>query len=472
MITRRFALFAVFLLLAVIAPARAQDALGPTLDRILGAPGLKGGITGAIVCRADTGQALYARDADTRLIPASNRKLFTSAAALEVLGGEFRIHTDLRADAKPDAAGTIGGSLYLRGGGDGLLSPVDLDALARTLVRSGVKRIEGNVVGDGGLFTDGPYGFGWEWDDFSDEEFPQISALEVNEGVLGVHVAPGKTPGDPVVVTLTPPTDYLPVVVAAKTGAADAPNDCAVSRPWDKNYFHITGTLPLGAVLDQSVPVKDPPLLAATLLRQSLAKAGVVVTGRAVTGQTPVGAVTLAEHLSLPLAQYLPRMNKPSDNLLAECLVRLTGTIGNEAVSYDTGHARETAFLRSLGLDTQTLNLVDGCGVGRRNFVTARAVAALLLGMHKKPDWRVWYDSLPVAGVDGTLKSRMKGTAAANNVHAKTGTLGGVRALSGYVTGRSGALYAFSLLMNNFPGTARQAGNAQDEFVEHLAAHL
>jgi len=469
--TRRSVLLLATLLLAALAPARAQEALAPALDKLLNAPALKGGITGAIVCRVDTGQVLYAHDADTRLIPASNRKLFTSAAALEVLGDDFRIHTDLRADAKPDAAGTIHGSLYLRGGGDGLLSPDDLGALAQTLAQAGVKRVEGNVVGDGSLFSDGPYGFGWEWDDFSDEEFPQISALEVNEGVLGVHVAPGKAPGDPPLATLTPPTDYLPVVVAAKTGAGDAPNDCAVSRPWDKNYFRVTGTLPLGATLDQNVPVKDPPLLAATLLRQSLARSGVAVTGRAVTGQMPLQTTLLAEHLSLPLAQYLPRMNKPSDNLLAECLVRLIGSDGSGAVSYDIGHARETAFLRNLGVDTQTLNLVDGCGVGRRNFVTARAVVMLLLGMHKKLDWRVWYDSLPIAGVDGTLKSRMKGTPAAGNVHAKTGTLGGVRALSGYVTGRSGTLYAFSLLMNNFPGTARQAGNAQDQFVEYLASH-
>ena len=464
-------LLAAFLLLIGISPARAQDALAPTLDRILDVPALKGGITGAIVCRVDTGQVLYEHNADTRLIPASNRKLFTSAAALEVLGGGFQIHTALLADAKPDAAGTIQGSLTLRGGGDGLLSPADLDAMAQNLAALGVKRIAGSVVGDGGLFTDGPYGFGWEWDDFSDEEFPQISALEVNEGVLAVHVAPGHSAGDPVAVTLTPPTDYLPVVVAAVTGAKDIANDCAVSRPWDKNYFRVTGTLPLGAVLDQSLPVKDPPLLAATLLRQSLAKAGISVTGRAVMGRTPASAVVLAEHLSLPLAQYLSRMNKPSDNLLAECLVRLTGTNEDAAVSYEIGHARETAFLQTLGLDTSALGMVDGCGVGRRNFITARAVAGLLVGMHRKPDWRVWYDSLPVAGVDGTLKSRMKGTAAANNVHAKTGTLGQVRALSGYVSGRSGTLYAFSLLMNNFPGTARQAGNAQDRFVEYLAAH-
>ena len=384
MMFRRSLWLATLLLLICRAPAHAQEALAPILDKILDAPGLKGGVTGAIVCRVDDGRVLYAHDADTRLIPASNRKLFTSAAALEVLGDGFQIHTRVQADAAPDAAGAVHGSLYLRGGGDGLLSPEDLDLLAQTLARKGIKRIEGNVAGDGGLFTDGPYGFGWEWDDFSDEEFPQVSALEVNEGVINVHVASGEAPGDAVTVTLTPPTDYVPVVVAAKTGPKEATDDCAVTRPWDKNYFRVTGTLPLGTMLDQNVPVQDPPLLAATLLRQSLVKAGIGVTGRAVSGQTPARTTLLAEHLSLPLAQYLPRMNKPSDNLLAESLVRLIGTNGDTPLSYDSGHARETAFLRGLGLDTSALNMVDGCGVGRRNFVTARAVAALLVGMHKK----------------------------------------------------------------------------------------
>ena len=159
-------------------------------------------------------------------------------------------------------------------------------------------------------------------------------------------------------------------------------------------------------------------------------------------------------------------MNKPSDNLLAESLVRLLDKAG----TYEAGHAHETPFLRSLGVDTASIALIDGCGVGRRNFVTARSVSQLLLGMHRKRDWHIYYDSLPIAGVDGTLKSRMKGTAAANNVHAKTGTLSQARALSGYVTGYHGQLYVFSLLMNNFPGSARSAGNVQDKFVETLAA--
>ena len=453
-------------------PSRAQAGLGAALDRILNAPALKGGVTGAMVCRAADGKVLYAHNADVRLIPASNRKLWTSAAALELLGDDYVLHTDLCAPAKPDAAGMVQGSLFLRGGGDGLLSPADLDVLAAALAASGVKEVTGDVVGDGTLFTDGPYGFGWEWDDLSDEEFPQISALEVNEGVLAVHVAPGTDVGDAPTVTLDPPTAFQSLDVQARTGAKDAPDTCKVSRPYGEGTFVVTGTLPLGKRLDAKVPVNSPPLLAATLLREALARHGITVDGKPMIGKTPPDALTLTSHASLRLSQYLAKMNKPSDNLLAESLIRLVGAVKGHGGSYDAGHAVETSFFRSLGVDTTPLALVDGCGVGRRNYVTARAVSQLLLGMHREKDWRVYYASLPIAGVDGTLKSRLKGTRAENNVHAKTGTLGGVRALSGYFTGRSGKLYVFSLLMNNFPGTARQAGGVQDDFLKRVLGVL
>jgi len=462
------ALYSLALLFLLLPPAHAQAPLAPVLDKILNAPALRGGVTGAIVCRVRDGKTLYAHDADLRLLPASNRKLFTSAAALELLGSGFRVHTDLLAAQRPDVSGTLTGDVYLRGGGDGLLSLADLDTMANALVQAGVKRIEGNVVGDGTRFADGPYGFGWEWDDFSDEEFPQISALEVNEGVLEVQVTPGSAPGKLVSATVDPPTDYVPLTVTAQTAAKEAADTCTVSRPWDKNEFVVAGTLPLGQMLTQKVPVQNPPLLAATLLKAALERQGITVTGKAALGQTAPKAVVLASRPSLPLSEYIVRMNKPSDNLLAESLVRLLDSAG----TYDAGHRRETPFFRSLGIDTTAIALVDGCGVGRRNFVTARAVAQLLLGMHREKNWPLYYASLPIAGVDGTLKSRMIGTPAQNNVHAKTGTLSQARALSGYVTGRSGQLYVFSLLMNNFPGNARSAGTVQDQFVEYLAAHL
>ena len=454
--------------LCLLTPARAQTALIPALDKILSAPALKGGVTGAIVCRVRDGRVLYAHNADLRLLPASNRKLFTAAAALALLGPKFHADTDVLANAKPDADGTVMGDLYLRGGGDGLLSVSDLDALAGALSKRGVRKITGDVVGDGSRFAGEPYGFGWEWDDFSDEEFPQISALEVSEGVLTVHVAPGQAPGDPVTATLDPPTGYVPVIITAQTGAKNAPNTCTVTKPWQSNEFRVAGTLPIGKALDVKVPVDKPALLAATLLRDALARHGITVGGKPVLGKTPLDALVLVSHSGLPLPETLARMNKPSDNLLAESFVRLLDAQG----TYDAGHARETPFFRSLGVDTSEIDLVDGCGVGRRNYVSARSVAALLLGMHRRKDWPLYYQSLPIAGVDGTLKSRMIGTLAQNNVHAKTGTLSQARALSGYVTGRHGDLYAFSLLMNNYPGKARSAGAVQDTFVEWLAGHL
>ncbi len=455
-------------LLAGCLGSGSAASLRPVLDKILDGPVLRGGVSGAILCRMSDGKVLYERNADLRLLPASNRKLFTAAAALELLGGKYQIRTDLLAEAKPDANGVIDGSLYLRGGGDGLLSPEDLDVMAAALVRAGVKSVTGKVIGDGSRFADGPYGFGWEWDDFSDEEFPQISGLEVNEGVLGVHLVAGAAVGDPVSATLVPPTEYVPVVVQARTGAKDTSLTCAVTRPWKENSFLVKGVLPLGGTLDVKVPVDSPPLLAATLLRAALVKAGIAVRGPAAVGPTPATAVVLATHSSLPLSQYLAKMNKPSDNLLAESLIRLLATPG----TYEAGHARETPFFAGLGVGTKSIDLVDGCGVGRRNFVTARAVSQLLLGMHRRADWKVYYDSLPIMGVDGTLKNRMKGTAAAGNVHAKTGTLSQARALSGYFTGRSGRLYVFSLLMNNFPGKAKTAGDVQDAFLKRVLSRL
>ena len=239
-------------------------------------------------------------------------------------------------------------------------------------------------------------------------------------------------------------------------------------KPWRKNEFDISGTLPLGKTLDAKAPVDSPLLLAATLLRQALVKHGIAVDGGAALGQTPADAVVLTSHSSLPLSEYIVRMNKPSDNLLAETLVRLLDPRG----TVQAGRAKEMPLFQSLGVDTRPIALEDGCGVSRRDYVTARSISQLLVGMHRRKDWPLYYQSLPIAGVDGTLRSRMAGTAAANNVHAKTGTLSQVRALSGYVTGRSGQLYVFSLLMNNFPGTARSAGAVQDQFVEWLAGHL
>ena len=462
------------LLCLMPAPCRS-DALAAALDKILDAPALQGGIVGAEVARVSDGQVRYARNPDTRLMPASNRKLFTAAAALELLGDDFTLKTNVLAAAKPDAQGVLKGGLTLRGGGDGLLSVADLDDLARQVARAGVRHITGGVCGDGTLFPDGPYGDGWEWDDLSDDYAPQISALEVNEGFVTAHVAAGATVGSLATVTVDPPVEYISVADSARTVAPAATSHVQIFRPYDAAYLAVTGSIPVGGTADGTATVADPAGFAATVFRQALIHQGVTVDGSAFSGSPGIGGggrLLLASHRSLPLAQYLAAMDKPSDNLLAESLFRVLGAVKGGGGTYAAGYAVARPFFQSLGLDTDTLSLADGSGLSRRNLVTARAVARLLVAMHGKPDWRAFYDSLPIAGVDGTLRRRMIGTPAAANVHAKTGSLTGASCLSGYVTARDGNLYVFSLLMNNFPGATAPARAAQDDFAEWLAGNL
>lgn len=469
---RRFAPLLAFVLLCPASWAKAAP-LPQVLDRILDAPTLRGGITGAVVQRVSDGKILYQHNPDLRLIPASNRKLFTSAAALELLGDDFTFTTQVLATAKPDVDGTLQGDLILHGVGDSSLKTADLNDLAAQVAQAGVKRVTGNVIGDGSVFTDGPYGFGWEWDDFSDSEFPQIAGLEVNDGDVTISVLSGETVGAAATVKLDPPTDYLPLHNQATTAAKDAADTCIIVKPYAQNIAEISGQVPLGATMTQDVPVEAPPRYAATVFADCLRRQGITITGQIIPDKASADdTVILASHASIPLASYIALMNKPSDNLLAESLIRTLGAIKGNGGSYDAGHAVEMPFFQSLGVDTGAIALVDGCGVGRRNFVTARAVGQLLVGMHHQSDWKFYYDSLPIAGVDGTLRRRMKGTKADDNVHAKTGTLSQVRGLSGYLTGQKGDLYAFSLLMNNYPGTAATAGHVQDQFVEYLANNL
>lgn len=473
---RRLLFCALLSALAVLCssafPARA-DGLGDALDRILSIPALKGGMVGAVVQRVGDGEVLYAREADTRLMPASNRKLFTSAAALEVLGDGFIFKTDVLATARPDAEGTLRGDVCLRGVGDSLLSPDDMDEMAKEVAGTGVRRIEGRIIGDGSVFGGGPYGEGWSWDDLPYYYAAQVAGLEVSRGVLAVHVTAGAAVGAPVRVAVDQPTAYLPLVNTATTGDKGAANDCDISRPTGHNLLVVTGTVPLGGKADGLVTVEDPAHYAATVFKETLGRRGVTVTGPALNGTRPDAAtVLLGSHTSVPLTAYIARMNKPSDNLLAESLVRVLGAVKGKAGTYRAGHAVETAFFRSLGLDTGAIDLVDGSGLSRFDLVTPRAVAGLLRAMHGKTDWRAYYDSLPIAGVDGSLRNRMKGTRAAGNVHAKTGSLGGVSSLSGYVTGVGGAVYVFSLIMNNFPGSDADTHAAQDKFAVTLASTL
>ncbi|MCP2166365.1 D-alanyl-D-alanine carboxypeptidase/D-alanyl-D-alanine endopeptidase [Goodfellowiella coeruleoviolacea] len=461
------------------AQATAAVALAKDLDRILGDGRLAGASTGLVVRDATTGEVLYTRDSARRLVPASNAKLFTSAAALEVLGPDHRFTTSLHSTGSV-RGGVLGGDLYLRGTGDPTMLAADYRNLAAALAAQGVRRVNGDLVTDDTWFDSVPFPPGWAWDDEPYYYSAQTSALTVapdtdyDAGSITVVVTPGQ-PGQPATVTFDPPTDYLTVDNTAVTGPAGSASTLTVARDHGTNTVRVRGSVPAGgAAVRQWITVVNPTGLVASLFRAALAAEGIKVTGGTRSAATPAGARQLAAHESMPLSQLLVPFLKLSNNLHAEALVKAMGRKESGAGTWSAGLAAAKSRLAGLGVDTGALSLFDGSGLSRMDNVAPDQIAALLVAAKAKPWFGVWYDALPVAGasdrmVGGTLRNRMAGTPAANNLHAKTGSMTGVTGLSGYVTAASGQTLAFSLVQNNF--SAASLKDVEDAVAVRLAGY-
>jgi D-alanyl-D-alanine carboxypeptidase/D-alanyl-D-alanine-endopeptidase (penicillin-binding protein 4) len=449
-----------------------QTTLAEQCERILSDPGLKGGFQGVCIQSLRDGRILYARNEDILFLPASSQKLFTSAAALNALGSDWRYITRVLRSGRVDPDGTLQGDLYLQGTGDPLLEAKDLDALAEAVKRAGIGRIRGWVFGDGDCFDRQRYGAGWEWDDMPFYYAASVSGLNVNKNLVRVEVKPGNRVGDPVQVTVLPDSMRVLVSVRALTGEKGAASTLTIGRETGKNVITVEGTLAIDArpeaQTSEAVTVEDPVLYAAELFVQRLEAAGVTVEGLSGEGNTPVAAVEVARHEGLPLSALLQRLNKPSDNLVAECLLKTLAAEKTGQGSWRIGRRLATEWLVSVGLPSDGFRIADGSGLSRHNYLSARSMVRLLEAMYRRPDGNVFIDSLPVAGVDGTLRNRLKETPAAGNCRAKTGTMSHVSSLCGYVATKEGEMLAFAILMNNHPSN-EQARIAQDKIAALLA---
>lgn len=479
---RAFAFLCVLLHSAsACTPAATRGAIAATaslregIDRILADPALEHSGTAILVVSLDRGDTLYAREIDRFYTPASNVKLFTAASALHYLGPGFRFRTPLLATGPVDAD-TLRGDLVLVGRGDPDLVTSDLAALADTLLLSGVRVVDGDMRADASYFDDVEWGSGWMWDDGPFWYWPYVSALTLNDNAVTIHARPGDTPGDPVRVRLDPSTAYMELNVTAVTGTAGADTTLEIARHWTPkaNIIDVTGVLPAdGDSVVEIRTVEDPALYAATLLAEILESRGVTVLGTIRRGPLEgAPADTIARHVSDSLAASVRNFLKISDNLTGEQLVKVIGaeTAGPPG-SYETGLAAERGFLaREAGIDTLSIHLADGSGVSRYNLVTARQIVRLLAYMANREDLAAVYGaSLPTAGVDGTLEDRMKRTPAEGSVRAKTGSLSGVSALSGYIPTAAGERLAFSILMEFFVGATAPRRSVQDSLMVELS---
>jgi D-alanyl-D-alanine carboxypeptidase/D-alanyl-D-alanine-endopeptidase (penicillin-binding protein 4) len=437
------------------------------------APVARRAVVGAAVVSLDRKETLWERNPYTCSVPASNQKLLTAAAALDRLGPNARLRTEALAlgPVRPD--GTLDGDLILRGGGDPLLTTADLQELAAAVRSSGVRRVRGLLRADDSRYAREPLGEGWSWDDEPYGYAAQVGALTVDGNVAEIAVTPGARPGLPARVRVTPAPGYLSVEVACRTVPAGRAVEVAVTRERARNQARVMGSIPLDSpsVL-RRVTVEEPALHAATAWRQILAHEGVAVNGGTRHLSTPPAARVLAWHDSPPLAEIVAQMNKVSDNLVAETLLRELGRSPGTPGSTAGGLRVVREVAGRLGCGESSLVPVDGSGLSRQNLVTPADLCRLLAAMDTHPAREAFLSSLPIAGRDGTLRARMTEGLAAGNARAKTGSLAHVSALSGYVTTADGERLAFSLVINNDPGpSSRPDGpkRTEDAVVQILA---
>lgn len=465
------------LLLAAAAPSAAKDRSGSgglqgAIDRVVDRSVFAGAFWGIEVRSLKSGKVLYARNAEKNLKPASTLKLVTTAAALDAFGPDLRLRTTLETAGRRDAMGRILGDVYLVGRGDPEMGSAGFQEMAEALKASGVRRIEGRLVGHEGLFRGDRRGSDWSWGDLVWHYGAEVSALSFNDNSALLTVSPGERAGDPVMVERSPETAYYRVVSTATTSPAGAGNDLVLERDFGGNVFRLGGTLPAGGEPeDLEVAVEDPARYAATVFAEILEDKGVRVAGGIATSSDPlpVGARVLAAHDSAPLGEILKGINKPSQNLRTEMLLRLLGARVKGTGTVEAGHGAVLDFLRRVGVSPQAWSLQDGSGLSRSDLVSPHEMVSLLAAMDRHRYGAAFKESLPIAGVDGTLEHRMRGTTAQGRVVAKTGTIRHVNALDGYAATRAGERLAFAIVVNHYTGDAKEATGAIDQIVNILA---
>jgi D-alanyl-D-alanine carboxypeptidase/D-alanyl-D-alanine-endopeptidase (penicillin-binding protein 4) len=504
------------LLACAFLPVEAQAvsrkphvSLKKQIESILSQPDLSRGFWGIEITSATSGKVIYSLNADKLFTPASNTKLFTTAAALALIGPDYRFRTTIETNGSLDKYGRLSGDLILVGRGDPTLSGRELpysmrtqrdadsmkvlEQLADELAQKGVKYIDGDVVADDSYFAFERYGEGWSQDDLIWADGAPVSALSLNDNVVFVNILPGTHPGDKAFVSITPFADYYTIDNRLMTTPAATGRKLYINREPGSTHLTLWGTIPVddpGA--NEGLAIEDPAEFAASLLRHLLDVRGVAIYGKQRTRHTelanlstftstvlassrggddhsltsPAGPLVLAEHQSAPLSQDIQVINKVSQNLHAEILLRLLGREKGTGGTVQAGLDVLRGFLNNAGISADDYVFYDGSGLSRQNLATPRAIVELLRYATTQPWGREFRDSLPAAGVDGSLADRVKELDPEAHVYAKTGSLGGVKSLSGYAVTAKGEQIAFSILTNNLSTPGKRINDVIDSIVE------
>jgi D-alanyl-D-alanine carboxypeptidase/D-alanyl-D-alanine-endopeptidase (penicillin-binding protein 4) len=478
------------------SPAMSRATLRASIDSLVADPMFRNSNLGLLVVEPVTGDTIYSHNAGKLFMPASNQKLLTSSTAMVQLGKDYRWKTTFLSSA-PISDGVLRGDLVVAGHGDPSMSDAmmgdamkPLRAAADSLYARGVREISGAVVKGGNAFPDTTIG-AWDWENLETTSGAAVDELIFNEGFARVTVYGGDRVGDPVRIVSTPahtsPTivaDFVttdPATVPAspmrpggggrggsgRSGAARATTDMRGALP----VVHLKGWVAPHDSVKAQVTIRDPASAWLQAFAEALADRGIKVRGGIVRSPdaTLEGKQVLFTLSSPTLGEVLPKFLKPSQNQIGEIFFHTLGLERTGVGSADSGRRVVERQMIAFGADSNGMAVRDGSGLSRHDYVTPETIVKLLDGMRKRDDFKVFYDALPIAGVDGTIGSRMKNTPAQGNVHGKTGTVDKSHALSGYVTTTDGHMLVFSFQHNNYTTSNQQVERVQDWIAAKLA---
>jgi D-alanyl-D-alanine carboxypeptidase/D-alanyl-D-alanine-endopeptidase (penicillin-binding protein 4) len=464
------------------------------IDSMVAQPKFSNAHWGILIVDPERGDTLYSHNAGKLFMPASNQKLVTGSVALTLLGPEYQFPTAFAARG-PVEGGVLRGDLVVVGRGDPTMSDhmrgdvmQALRAIPDSLRAHDVRYVSGRLERGGDAFPDAWHGFGWAWDDFDFGYSAGVDELFFNEGMFTVTLRAGSREGGRVLPSVRPDIGYpamrsfvttvrRPDSVRAPDGTMRLPRLLAPSATMDSasGVVTITGQMYPNDSTTIDVAFRDPGLAYLYAIRKSLAVQALTLEG-GLDPRTPRDTAgnsgkldTLFVLKSPPLKTILPALEKPSQNQIAEILFKTLGLERTGVGTADSGRAVVERQLSEWGIAPTSVAVRDGSGLSRHDYIAPEAIIRILDVMRKSPNFAVFREALPIAGVDGSIANRMRGTAAAGNVHAKTGFVDKARSLSGYVTTANGRLLLFSFLCNNWTTSSREVDEVADAIAVRLA---
>lgn len=450
--------------------------LSEQLDDIFNDNSFRNANWGVVIQSLKNGEYFYKRNEDKFFVPASNLKLFTTAGSLLLLGPDYRFSTNILLNGYQSGS-TIYGDLVIQGRGDPTISGrfynndinFVFDTWIDSLLELGVTNIKGNIVGDDNLFDDIGLGNGWAWDYETDWYAAQSSAISYNDNCVDIKIYSDHK-YDSVIVSSKPELRNIVILNNVKPAVGSEKTNIEVIRERGTNVINVSGKFRKDAdTLITYATVQNPTQFAMLVLKNRLENRGIRVNGYAVDIDDYERAIDyndldlLFVSYSEKLNEIIKVVNKGSQNFFAEQLLK---TIGLEKLGFGSVTNGVTAvkeIFADIGLNPDNIIMVDGSGLSHLNMVTPRQVVELLKYMYSnKKVYADYYNSLPIAGIDGTLGKRMKNTTAEKVVRAKTGFISYVRSLSGYAVTGDNEPIAFSMIANNFSVPVKLAENIQD----------